>query len=382
MNFEKELAEIDAKGLSRSLNNIENLSSAKCFYKGRHMLNFSGNDYLGLATDEKLQKTFLESITEPMASPWTSASSRLLTGNSPMYHQTEALIAQLYNAEEALFFNSGYHANIGILPAITEKNDLVLADKLVHASMIDGIRLSSADVVRYRHLDYEQLEQILAKKRHLYNRVFIITESVFSMDGDEADLQRLVQIKQNFDAYLYVDEAHAVGVIGANGLGLAEQQGVLSEVDILVGTMGKALASIGAYAVFSSQTKQWLVNKSRSLIFTTALPPINMAWSRFILSQLPEFNERRNQLKKLCQVAKDIFEVKDSNHGYIIPYVVGENKTAVQLAEHMQKQGYLVSAIRPPTVPEGTARLRLSLNAAMNEDELKVALNYLKEKMV
>ncbi len=382
MNFDQQLTQLSEKGLSRTLSNVESLASAQCFYKGKHMLNFSGNDYLGLSTDKKLQKIFLESMAEPMASPWTSASSRLLTGNHSAYTEIESLIAQQYQAESALFFNSGYHANIGILSALCEKNDLILADKLVHASMIDGIRLSSADFIRYRHLDYEQLEQLLKKKRHLYKRVFIVSESVFSMDGDEADLQRLVHLKQAYNAHLYIDEAHAVGAVGANGLGLCEKQNVVVDIDILVGTMGKALASVGAFAVCSAQTRQMLINKSRSLIYTTALPPVNMAWSKFIIAQLPQFVNRRKKLQRLSLLAKQILGIDNDYQGYIIPHVVGENKAAVQLAEYMQSKGYLVFAIRPPTVPEGTARLRLSLNASMNEDELKEALNYLKNKAV
>jgi 8-amino-7-oxononanoate synthase len=371
--FERTLEQIESLGLTRTLKAIEADKSGYCLFNGKRMLNLSSNDYLGLATDELLKQEFMEILSEnPHWLTFGSGSSRLLTGNSSIYDETEAALKNWYKSEAALFFNSGYHANTGILPALTEKKDLILSDKLCHASIIDGIRLSNAEQVRYRHAGYEHLESILTKKRHLYQNVFIVSESVFSMDGDKADLQKLVEIKEKYNAILYIDEAHAVGALGNIGLGLCEEEGVTSNIDILVGTMGKAMAGIGAYAILNETLNKVLINKARTLIFTTALPAINMAWSKFIIDKMPGLLPQRILLKKLVQQSNDRirkmgFETSD---GYIIPIVVGENKVAVALAEHLHSKGYLVFPIRPPTVPKGTARLRLSLTANIKPENL------------
>ena len=215
---------------------------------GREMLNLSSNDYLGLSSNPRLIEEFREE-TDVMALPYSAVSSRLLSGNHPYYKMLEDDLADLYDKEAALVFNSGYHANIGILPALTNKRDLIVADKLVHASIIDGLRLSEAQMIRYKHLDYEHLRSILTQHREEYDNVFIVTESIFSMDGDTSDLQQLCEIKKEFDAFLYVDEAHAVGVRGTNGLGCCEEQACMEDIDFIVGTFGKAFASMGAFVV-------------------------------------------------------------------------------------------------------------------------------------
>jgi len=376
LDFKRQLAQISEKGLQRNLRSVAHLKDGYCSFEGQKMLNLSSNDYLGLATYEPLKLEFTKQLLEnPDWLQFGSSSSRLLTGNSNLYDETEGLLKHLYGAEAALFFNSGYHANAGVLPAISGKGDLILSDKLCHASIIDGIRLSNAEQIRYRHLDYEHLESILQKKRSSYNNVFIVSESIFSMDGDEADLGILVQLKQKYDTILYVDEAHAVGAVGENGLGLCELQGVVSDIDILVGTMGKALASVGAYAVFSKDLQQLLINKARTLLFTTALPAVNMAWSMFIIRRMPSFKIQRKQLLDLCTKTKELLHNSGLHQGFIVPFIVGENNAAVQLSLYLQKKGYLVFPIRPPTVPAGTARLRLSLTANIKEAELLKAID-------
>ena len=212
--------------------------------EGRKMLNLSSNDYLGLSSRQELRDEFLMQLHEN-GLPFSSTSSRLLTGNFTVYSELEQLMASRFGREAALLFNSGYHANTGILPALADKRSLILADKLVHASIIDGILLSGSPYQRYRHNDYRHLEQLLTKYANDYEQVIIVTESIFSMDGDVADLRRLVDLKKSFpNTWLYVDEAHAIGVRGENGLGIAEEQGCIGEIDLLVGTFGKALGSI------------------------------------------------------------------------------------------------------------------------------------------
>ena len=261
----------------------------------QQMLNLSSNDYLGLAADLHLREQFFDET--PNAQRLMSASSsRLLTGNFPAYEQLEATLTQLFHGRAALLFNSGYHMNIGILPALTDAKTLILADKLVHASMIDGIRLSSAKYLRYRHNDLAHLQQLLTQYHadENYERIIVVTESIFSMDGDETDLVALVALKQQFaKVMLYVDEAHAIGVRGQQGLGCAEQYGVIDAIDFLVGTFGKAVASIGGYLICDPIIRDYLINRMRPLIFSTAQPPICMAWTQFMLNQIVHMQAQR-----------------------------------------------------------------------------------------
>ncbi|WP_218184464.1 aminotransferase class I/II-fold pyridoxal phosphate-dependent enzyme [Pelistega indica] len=244
---------------------------------GQYCLNLSGNDYLGLSYKKELQQEFLEQYRGDIPL-FSSTSSRLLTGNFVQYQQLEMLMADLFQQESCLLFNSGYHANIGILPAITDKNSLIIADKLVHASLIDGIRLAGCDFLRYRHNDYQHLATLLTDNASLYQRIIIVTESIFSMDGDFTDLTALIQLKKQYNnILLYVDEAHAFGLYGKKGLGLAEELNCISDIDFLVGTFGKAAASIGAYLISSRLIRDLLINKMRPLIFSTTIPPFNIA---------------------------------------------------------------------------------------------------------
>ena len=324
------------------------------------MLNLSSNDYLGLMNNDALKQAFLKDYPQ---SKWkfSSSSSRLLTGNSGPYKKLELQMSEAFDREACLIFNSGYHANIGILPALTSKKDLIIADKFIHASLIDGIRLSQAECKRFSHLDYEQLEDILIKNRERYEQVFIVCESIYSMDGDCSDLQKLVALKKKYNAFLYVDEAHAIGVRGQNGLGLCEEQNCIPDIDFIVGTFGKALASYGAYIVCDDVIKQYLVNTSRSMIFTTALPPINIAWTSYIFEQLAGFNDLRQNLYHVSKALADALNSESKTH--IIPYILGENETAVKCSKHMRDNNFYVLPIRHPTVPIGTARLRFSLTA-------------------
>lgn len=350
---------------------------------GRRMLNLSSNDYLGLATDGVLRGEFLRTLTAE-GLDMTSSSSRLLTGNYPVYAAVEDLLARLFGREAALVFNSGYHANTGILPALADERTLILADKLVHASLIDGLRLSAGRCVRFRHQDYDQLERLVAKNQADYDRLILVVESVYSMDGDLADLPRLVRLKQAYPhVMLYVDEAHAVGVFGAHGLGLAEAQGCIADIDLLCGTFGKALASAGAYVVCSQLLRTYLVNRMRTLIFTTALPPINWQWTLLVLQHLASFADRRKRLLGLADLLRAALKAKGydcPSESHIVPLTVGPSPDAVRLAEHLQRQGFYVLPVRPPTVPEGTARLRFSLTASMTEADIRRLIHQIPDR--
>ena len=371
--FKQQLEQLSAQNQYRSISDL--------VHQGRYimrenckMLNMSSNDYLGLASNENLRQSFLQQYGDNFPS-FTSSSSRLLTGNFPVYTDLEQIIAQRFQRESALLFNSGYHANLGILPALTTTKSLILADKLVHASMIDGIRLSQCEFFRYRHNDYEHLKNLLEKNAGKFDRTFIVTESVFSMDGDVVDLNYLVQLKKQFpDTYLYVDEAHAIGVYGKNGLGIAERANVIADIDLLVGTFGKALASMGAYVVCDQILKECLINQMRPLIFSTALPPFNVAWTHFIFERLPQFSKERTHLEQLSLFLRQEVEHRTQimpSQTCIVPYILGENDATLAKAKALQEQGYYCLSIRPPTVPKGTSRIRLSLTADMTMDEVK-----------
>ena len=241
--------------------------------------------------------------------------------------------------------------------------------------MIDGIRLSQCEFFRYRHNDYEHLKSLLEKNAGKFDRTFIVTESVFSMDGDVADLKYLVQLKKQFpNTYLYVDEAHAIGVYGKNGLGIAERANVIADIDLLVGTFGKALASMGAYVVCDQILKECLINQMRPLIFSTALPPFNVAWTHFIFERLPQLSKERTHLEQLSAFLRQEVEQRTQimpSQTCIVPYILGENEATLAKAKDLQEQSYYCLPIRPPTVPKGTSRIRLSLTADMTMDEVK-----------
>ena len=382
-SYAAELGRLDATGSLRALPQAE--SRGRWISRdGRRMLNFSSNDYLGLAAEQSLAEEFADSLHSTSSGggwlPLSSSSSRLLTGNHEAYGALEERLAAMYGRESALVLSSGYHMNSGVLPALCDRKTLILADKLVHASLIDGIRLCEGRCVRFRHQDYAQVESILEKEAGGYERIFIVTESIFSMDGDLAPLQRLVEIKRRWPSVmLYVDEAHAVGVRGANGLGLAEECGCIGDIDLLCGTFGKALASVGAYVVCDRVIKEYLVNKMRTLIFTTALPPVNVAWSLFIMERLQLFGERRKHLDRISSEVRKAFALRGMqmpSGSHIIPMIIGSSADAVLRAEDMQRHGLYVLPIRPPTVPEGTSRLRFSLTAALKEEDIAKLIEY------
>ena len=347
----------------------------------RTMLNLASNDYLGLAADLSLREEFLDTLKIERAL-FSSSSSRLLTGNFAEYEQFENSLSIAFD-RAALLFNSGYHMNIGILPALCDSKTVILADKLVHASMIDGIRLSNAQYVRYRHNDLQHLEQLLQKyhQDEQVERIIVVTESIFSMDGDETDLAALAQLKQRFaKTMLYVDEAHAIGIRGEQGLGCAEQYDVLDQIDFLVGTFGKAIASVGGYIICDSIIRDYLINKMRPLIFSTALPPISMAWSDFIFNKVLSMQQQRQHLAEISQYLQQAVIAKgfsSPSTSHIVPIIVGESQAAIEKARYVQQQGFYAMPVRPPTVPQNSSRLRISLTSLVQKNELQQLVEYL-----
>lgn len=375
--MQQELQELKEKNNLRKLPAITH-EGRNVIVDGQRMLNLSSNDYLGLANDRKLRQEFRETLTTETFLP-TSSSSRLLTGNFSIYDRLEQQLADDFGTEAALTFNSGYHANTGILPAVSNTHTLILADKLVHASLIDGIRLSAAKCIRYRHNEYNQLERLLQVNHSEYERIIVVTESIFSMDGDEADLRELVRLKKQYpNVLLYVDEAHAFGVRGQRGLGCAEEQDCINDIDFLVGTFGKALASAGAYIVCRKVIREYLINKMRTFIFTTALPPVTVQWTSFMLERLAGFRQRRETLRFLSNQLREALKNKGytcPSTSHIVPLITGESCVAIRKAEELQRKGFYALPVRPPTVPEGTSRIRFSLTAEIRESEMEKLIN-------
>lgn len=375
-HLERRLRNFERDGLLRRLVPLAQSGGGRIMVSGASYLNLSGNDYLGLAGNRSLVAEYYRRITPDslleLFGPGASAS-RLMTGNSVLYEQLERKLAGLYGSRRALVFNSGYHGNAGILPVLAEKGDLIIADKLCHASLIDGMRLSRADTIRYRHLDYDHLDTLLKEKRNLYKQVFVVSESVFSMDGDLADLPRLIALKEQFDCVLYLDEAHAVGIYGRNGLGLAEQEGVIEHIDLLFGTFGKALAGLGGFIVCSEPVGDYLINRTRPLIYSTGLPPVCLNWLLFVLDRVPDMADERNKLLHMAQSLRHELAGQGLTTGgasQIIPVIIGNSSKTLDAAEKLRAGGFWVTAVRPPTVPAGTARLRLSLSASFHQEDL------------
>lgn len=381
-HIQNELSRLAEAGNLRSLPHIQHEGNY-VVADGKHQLNLSSNDYLGLAANPSLAEEFLETV-QPGSLSFTSSSSRLLTGTFDAHEELEETLSLLFGTESALVFNCGYMANIGILPAVSNKNTLILADKLVHASIIDGIRLCTGTHIRFNHNDYVQLERLVAQNSEKHERIIIVTESVFSMDGDTADLQKLVQLKRQYPSVLlYVDEAHAVGIRGENGLGLAEEQDCIRDIDFLVGTFGKALASAGAYVVCTKEMREYLVNKMRSFIFTTAMPPINARWTNFILKKMPLLLRERAYLQKISSLLAQTIREKGyhcTSQSHIVPLIVGDSFRAKELSETFRQNGFYALPVRPPTVPEGTSRIRFSLNAQLTEEDVNRLISLIPER--
>lgn len=343
-------------------------------------IDLTSNDYLGLGAK---WKDFADEFGRryPDAS-FSSSASRLLSQRQNHHEHLENLLSGLYG-KDVLLFNSGYHANVGIIQALNIPDTAFLCDKLIHASMIDGLMLAKADFQRWRHNDITSLGKLLEKHKNS-TRCIVVLESIYSMDGDLAPLRDIVDLKKTYpNMILYVDEAHAFGTRGDRGLGLAEELGVIDDIDILVGTLGKAAASSGAFVATHPLLKSYFVNCSRSFIFSTALPPVNAAWSEFmIINILSMVKERKHLLEISDLFRKGIEDISGSSNlsrSHIVPLVVGDAGKALQLAARLSVKGIDVLPIRRPTVPLGGERIRFSLSADMSAQTIEHILKTIRE---
>lgn len=375
MDFlDDELASLEAEGRRRRLRRREGPSGPWVRLDGDEVINFSANDYLGLAGDARGSQAACEAAAESGAG---ASASRLIAGNHVCHEGLEEVLASWQGAEAALLFNSGYQANVGVLSALAGRGDLICSDALNHASLIDGMRLSRADVAVYRHGDAAHAEEVLrAKGGEKRRRVFIVTDSLFSMDGDWAPLRGLRAVADRYGAALIVDEAHAVGVMGEGGRGMGAALGV--GADVHIGTLGKAFGSFGAYVAGRRALRDVLLSRARSFLFTTGLPPYVASASRRLLDVVrgEEGDMLRGRLwEGIERVGRELGKMEalatGAGKGPIFPLLVGDERAAMEACEEFLRRGIYVQGIRPPTVPRGTSRLRVALMATHSEEDLE-----------
>ncbi len=376
--IDAELDALAAKGLRRSLEPLASAQGPVVAIGGRTLVNLCSNDYLGLAADARLREAAARTAEREGAG---SGAARLVAGDLPVHGALEQRLAAFKRTEAALLFNSGYHANAGVPAALVGRADAIFSDVLNHASIVDGCLLSRAEVVRYRHLDAGELGDLLARTKA--RRKLVVTDSIFGMDGDAAPLPEIAELCERHGAMLYVDEAHATGVLGPTGAGLAEALGVSERVDVHMGTLGKALGSFGAYVAGSRRLVDLLVSKARTFVFTTALPPAACGAAMAALDVLAAEPSRRERLHALAARMKaglarlgfDVSRVVAP----IFPAVLGTEERALAASRALRARGFFVRAIRPPTVPRGTSRLRIALTACHTEAQVESFLGALDE---
>jgi 8-amino-7-oxononanoate synthase len=354
-----ELAALAARDQLRRLSTIQGV-------------NLCSNDYLGLSTDSRLRQAIFEAIAG--GTELASTGSRLLSGNAEIWEELEAEIAQFMVSEAALYFSSGYSANVGVLSALIQPGDVVFSDAANHASIIDGLRLSGARKVIFPHLDLDSLERELRKEHSGAAQKFIVSESIFSMDGDRAAVADLVALGEEYGAEIIIDEAHATGVEGPQGRGTVAAFGIADRVLVTVHPCGKALAGVGAFVCCSEKLKQYVVNRARTFIFSTALPPYVAAQMRAAIRAVALANPERIALGTMTTFLRQRlrgagFDIGQSDT-HIVPIFLGENELAIRFAALLGDLGFGVRAIRPPSVPNGAARLRISLTARLSIDVL------------
>ena len=377
--IEAELEELKRQGLYRRLRRVEGEQGPTLNLDGQEVLNFSSNNYLGLANHPALRAAGKEAIERYGCG---SGASRLISGNMTLHEKLEAKIAALKGTEAALVFNSGYQANIGVLSALAGEGDVILSDALNHASIVDGCRLSRATVVVYPHCDLGVLEDGL-KNAPARIRKLIVTETLFSMDGDEAPLAEIVNLAERYGAMVMVDEAHATGVFGPNGAGVVAKLGLGNRVPVQMGTLGKALGAFGAYVAGSRELRELLINRSRSFIFTTSLPPAVMAMAIAAIDLVYKEPQRRLALWHNCRALRDGLKKLGFSLGesqsQIQPLVIGDAQKCMDFSERLLQKGVFAQGIRPPTVPPGTSRLRITLMATHTHENLHRALKAFEE---
>lgn len=370
--IEKELAEIAARGETRRLESW-NSTGAYLERDGKRVLNLSGNDYLGLTANPQVRAAAIAAIQDVGTG---ATASRLLAGTSGLHQQLESELADWKGHPAAVLFSSGYLAALGIIPLLAERKDLILADRLSHACLLDGARLSGATLLRFQHNDLEDARKRL-EKRGDYARCLIVTESLFSMDGDQAPIREWLALAEAFDSFLLVDEAHALGVAGPRGAGFTADAPEAATRLVTLGAMGKSLGTAGGFITGSAPLRELIINRARTFVFDTALPPPTVAATRAAVQEIRAHPEWAPALTKKAERFRQILRAAGldtlQSQSHIVPVMIGGNEKAVRVATRLKEQQILAAAIRPPTVPQGTARLRLSLSLAHDDRDLDAA---------
>lgn len=378
-HLSKQIEQLQQEYRLRSLLQVDSEQSTSITLDGKKTLLFCSNNYLGLANNPVLKKAAISAIET-----WGvgAGASRLISGNLSLFRSLEKKLAQLKHTESALVFNSGYTTNLGALSAIIRKGDLVLADRLNHASLIEGCRLSEGTFRVYRHKDMDQLQKLLAnRKRHQH--AWIVTDGVFSMDGDIAPLPEIVKLAERYDAMIYLDDAHGTGVLGPHGGGTADHFQLTSPRLIHMGTFSKALGGFGGFIAGSTTLIDFLINKARAFIFTTGLPPSILATAIAAIALIEKKPQLRKQLwknrtflfERVQALGFDTFESETP----ILPIRIGSSEKAVAFSKQLLESQIYVPAIRPPTVPEGNARLRVTVMATHTKAEMNILLKHLEQ---
>lgn len=376
--FDRELSELKLQHRLRTIP-----SDIAADVRSGSLIDLCSNDYMGLAAKQA------DFIPEFLASfphlSMSASASRLLAGEQNIYSLTERLLGELYG-KSALLFNSGYHANVGIVQALNREGTLWLTDRLIHASAIDGIRLARAEFKRWHHNDAGHLRRIVESEAARRDRIVILCESVYSMDGDIAPLREIVAIKRDYpNVEIYLDEAHSFGVMGEGGLGLARQLNLVNEIDYLIGTFGKGCASVGAFVVASDSAIKYILNTARSFIFSTALPPVNVAWTKFMIETLLLMDQERFFLKNLSEYFRNGIEKisgqPNCSQSQIVPLITGDSSEAIRISNHLKEKGIIALPIRRPTVPPGGERIRFSLNANLNVEAIDYVLEEIRKSL-
>jgi 8-amino-7-oxononanoate synthase len=374
-----ELTALRERDLERRLRVLTGRRGAVVQTERGPAVDFSSNDYLGLASDPRLMGD--ASIASARAGSG-AAASRLISGNTVEHEKLDDALAEFFRTEAALSFSTGYAANTGIIPAIAGRDDVIFSDELNHASLIDGCRLSRATVHVYPHADANALADLLSRERAKHRRALIVTDGMFSMDGDSAPLAEIVALARRHEAWTYVDDAHAVGVTGSNGRGTVEALGLEGQIDIQVGTLGKAFGAAGAFVVGSRVLRDFLINRARSFIFSTGPMPAQAAAARRALAVVQCDPELRRRLHDNCRylrlgLATHHVHASGDVESHIVPIVIGDAATTMAVGRSLAEHGFLVGAVRPPTVAPGTSRLRITVSAAHTREQIDAFVDVL-----
>jgi glycine C-acetyltransferase len=373
--LEKQVEQLKKEGVYRTLPINDGPCDHVVSIGGKEIVNLSSNNYLGLATHPDVEKAAIDAVKKYGAG---TGSVRTIIGNQAPLEELEALLAEFKREEAVTVFQSGLNCNIGAIQAIVNKGDLIVSDALNHASIIDGVRLSRADKAVFKHSDMDDLERVLKERRDDYNNVLIISDGVFSMDGDLAKLPEIVRLAKKYNCLTYIDDAHGSGVLGENGRGTVDHFGLHGEVDFIIGTLSKAIGVIGGYVASKKVVKEWLLHRGRPLLFSTALPPAAIGATIASVKLLMASTEYTDQLWENAKY----FKAKLSKLGFdighsetpITPVIVGKEDLTMNFSKRLLEEGVFVSGIVFPTVPKGTGRLRCMISAAHTKEDLDFAI--------